>query len=218
MTFDQWIAYVFDHPVTKPEWYWENDDWEGSSAEIIAHLTRTFEECETALNPFSDAQAAQGLDFLVSNCLSGYMQELKEVKVPLGDRLRCVEAMATLFERYFAKRCTPHLSHLSMPEPGVSPLNGVCFLWWETLPLHGMVYHHSEHPDAAELDRKFLEVISRCLEIDSVACQESALLGLFEWSSYYHETTLFMDDFLRRDANIRHELKAYAVRLQTCSL
>jgi|SRR5579871_3551479 len=212
LNFDQWIARFFDQPIaiergSFPE---DSDWWECPSADIVACLTRTFAECDTVLKPFSEVQVAQGLDFLVGG--SEYMQELKETRVPLPDRLRCIEAMGTLFENCFAKRCTPHLSHLD--EPGASPLNGVCYMWWEILPLHGMVHHAPEHPDGAALDRKILDVISRCLEIDSEPCQESALLGLLNWSPYYAETTTIINDFLSRHPNIRPELRTWAIRMR----
>jgi hypothetical protein len=63
MTFDEWIASIFDQPVTQPEWYWDCDDgfWDGPAITIVEYMTRLFMEANTALKPFSDAQAAQGL-------------------------------------------------------------------------------------------------------------------------------------------------------------
>src|SRR5262245_52046329 len=135
ISFDQWITHIFDHPVTDPPWhrpmdiaawsdadvvayqiYWSEHDV--SDTDLIAYLTRLFEECDTILQPFSDAQASQGLWLLLHE---DYFQALKETDVSLLDRLRCINAMETLFEKCFARRCSPHLSHLD--EPGINPLN-----------------------------------------------------------------------------------------------
>src|SRR6266571_1003047 len=55
-----------------------------------------------------------------------------EQKITLGDRVRCVEAVASLFAQLFVPRCTPHLSHLGETEAG--SLNGVCHMWWDGFP------------------------------------------------------------------------------------
>ena len=111
------------------------EDGEGliPSSEIIAYTTRLFEESETILQPFSDGQLNEGLLFLVSR--SGYMREIRENRVPLSDRLRCIQAMSILFERCFALRLSPDHSH----SEDSNPLHSVCWAWWDVLPLHGLV-------------------------------------------------------------------------------
>ena len=180
ISFDQWIAHVFDHPVSEPAWYFDmtSDYWKGqpADADIVDYLTRTFEECDTVLRSFSDAQVSQGLNYVLSACLSEYAFTLLETEVPLVDRLRCIDAMATLFERYFAVRCSAHLSHLDVettPED-VGPLNAICYMWWEVLPMHGLIEHRPEHPDAETLDRAIIAAQRRILKLDSIACQDKA--------------------------------------------
>lgn len=55
--FDGWVAWVFDHPVTEPEWYQgENvERWTSSSVITIDYITRLFEAAPTYLCVFSDA-------------------------------------------------------------------------------------------------------------------------------------------------------------------
>ena len=206
ISFDQWIAYVFDHPVTNRQWHFDmtSDYWDGPPADIVVYLTRTFEECETVFWPFSDAQVAQGLNFLISPSCSDFAFTLLETDVSLVDRLHCIDAMATLFERYFALRCSPHLSRLDVaatPED-VSPLNGICYMWWDVLPLHGLIKHRPEHPDAEVLDRAIMVVLRRILMLDSVACQESALFGLAFWTMYYPEIDEVIDEFIAHHGDL----------------
>jgi hypothetical protein len=111
--FDAWMRCVFDHPVTEPAWHKneEADPWDHSSpVENIALLTRLFEECDRVLHPYSDAQVAQGLDYLTGRDKLDYLVDLRDTEVPLADRLRCIEAMGDLFQRCFAVRCSPHLT------------------------------------------------------------------------------------------------------------
>ncbi len=198
-TFDDWVLYTFDHTVTEPVWhcYPCSDYWESSPAEDITFLTRLFEECDTVFSPYSDAQIAQGLDYLMGrgNCDCGF--ELLNTDVPLSDRLRCIEAMVTLFERCFAVRCSPYLCYSTLRDPTkeYNPLNGRCCIWWDMLPLHGLVEHRPEHPDAAALDNAILAVLSRILKLDSIACQESAVFGLAEWKIYYPEAQEMIYEF-----------------------
>jgi hypothetical protein len=208
ISFDQWIRYVFDHPVTNPitELGWShNMDAVLLEAlfrsirpeDVIAYLTRTFEECDTVLSPFSDAQVNQGLHFLVS-AESDYMHDLKDTDVNLPDRLRCIHAMATLFERCFARRLpSDQPSH-----EGTNPLHQVCYIWWDALPLHYLSY---KHPDEDELDRAIVTVLRRILELDSVACQESALFTLADWQTY-PEVSENISDFLDRKPSILEKL------------
>lgn len=219
ISFDQWIAYIFDHPVTDPAWHFDvdSDYWDGPPANIVAHLTRTFEECDTVLRSFSDSQVVEGFYFLISPACSNYAFTLLDSDVPLADRLHCIEAMVTLFERYFAVRCSPHLSHVigagAIPDD-LSRLNEICYFWWELLPLHGLVKHQSEHPDAVKLDLAIIAALRRILALDSIACQESALFGLTNCALYYPEVHKEIVEFTARHRNPWERFKL-AVR-KTC--
>lgn len=185
MTFDEWIASIFDHPVTEPGrgWNGESTFWEGPDATIVEYMTRLFAEADAVLNPFSDAQAAQGLWAMVSQDVSPYPLLLTERAVPIRARVDCIEAMDSLFGRFFARRCSPHLSHLDTAAgtpANACPLNGVCYIWWDVIPLGGLC-----HEDWAAIQRAMRLVIRHCLESDSVACQESAILGLMSWSASF---------------------------------
>ena len=214
MNFDEWINFIFDHSVTEPAWYWDaSDEWDGhdlSEAQTVEYLTELFERAGTLLEPFSDAQPNQGLMMLVSGSYSDCMHSLRDQEVPLPDRLRGIQAMESLFEQCFALRCSPFLSHLD--EPGVNPLNAVCYMWWDVIPIHGLAYHCPELADSVALDQACLAVMQKILKMDSVACQESALHGLGHWKSYYADPTNFITDFLKRHRKIRAELKEYALR------
>ena len=57
-TFEQWLEFVFNNPVRKREWYWDEDfdsRWEAlelTDALIVQHMTRLFlEPAHPALGP-----------------------------------------------------------------------------------------------------------------------------------------------------------------------
>ena len=136
MKFDEWVTFIFDHPITNPAWHWDaNLLWPELDLHLdVAYITQVFAEPDRILKPFSDAQVNQGLYLLLNE---DYMFSLREQTVPLAERLRGIRSMEALFAKCFAVRCSPHLSHLD--ESGANPLNAVCYMWWDALPIHGLI-------------------------------------------------------------------------------
>lgn len=129
LSFEQWVTFVFDHPVPDPgvpNWYHADDDdsqwWDPSDdpETTVAYLTMLFEQAPSVLAPFSDAQVMQGLWFLVHNACSDHMLALLDTGVPWSERKRCIFSMFILFERFFAPRCSAHLSHADTLETDTS--------------------------------------------------------------------------------------------------
>jgi hypothetical protein len=116
LSFEEWIEHAFSREVhiQQAAWYFDpnQDWWDPKPVEAVAYLTRLFEDPERTLCWFSDDQIAQGLTYLVGTSASGDNGWLSAMEVPVEARVRCVEAIGKLFDRLFAPRCTPHLSHL----------------------------------------------------------------------------------------------------------
>ncbi len=206
LSFAEWIRYIFDHPVTEPAWYWDADAncAELEPQHVITHATKLFQNSVELLTPYTDAQTNQGLWFLVGECTSP-LYALTEISIPLEQRVQCIRSMSTVFEEFFAVRCTPHLSHLD--EAGAGALNPVCYMWWDILPLVGQ----PEDTARREIDEACLSVMETTLQLPSVACQESALHGLGHWGhSYQHQCQSIITAFVDHHRNLRPELKRYA--------
>jgi len=170
---------------------------------LVAHTTRLFQASGDDLLAYADDQVNQGLWFLVST--SEELFALRDAEVPLGERVACIRSMSTLFERVFATRCTPHLSHRS--EAGASALNLVCYMWWDILPLCG----RPKDPASSPMDSACLDAMERSLALPSVACQESALHGLGHWALYYPERcSKAVDTFLDAQPQLPVALVKYA--------
>jgi hypothetical protein len=228
LPFETWVTFVFDHPapdsdtptgmrksevVISHPWYLERDrDWWNPSRQpevTVAYLTNLFENVPHTLASFSDAQVKEGLWFLLSPACSDHLLTLLNPAVAWSVRKRCIDSIFTLFERFLALRCSPHLSHLD--EPGANPLNAVCYMWWDLLPVAGK----PDDPTRKQIDEAFLDVMRRSLELASDACRESALHGLGHWHLEYPTAVeTIITQFLKRHSALRSELKAYALAAQ----
>lgn len=202
LSYEQWIEHVFSHEVRKYRnaWYFDLGcaAWEGPADVTVDFLTRLFEDPEPALAYFSDAQIAQGFHYLIDSGAGGVVMALGDEAVPLAERERCVRSIRSLFARLFAPKCTPHLSHLD--EPGAGEINGVCYMWWDIFAAGGL-----------DLTPAYLAAMEGILDLDSIACRESALHGLGHWAAYdARAVEAIVDRFLRRYPGLRAELVTYA--------
>jgi len=210
LTFEEWIIFTFDHSVEeiKLAWHWDPDAdwWAGPAAVTVEYLTQAFENASQVFQPFSDAQLNQGLWYIVSNACSNHMFALMDTSVPWPARQRCIRSFHALYEGCVLPRCTPHLSHID--EPGASPLNLVCYMWWDIIPLYG----DPKDPAHKEMDQAILEVMASTLRIESIPCQESALHGLGHWARLYPgQVTGIIDRFLNAHHALPDALKSYAM-------
>jgi hypothetical protein len=207
LPFEQWLKFIFDHPVGDPQWYFDLEApfWDAPAEITVDYISKFFENPNPFLKDYTDAQLNQGFWYLVSNGCSDMMFALTEPAVPLAQRLRCLSSFQLIFERVFAVRCSPHLSHCN--EPGAGPLNRVCYMWWDLLPLGGQPSVSSEKP----MDCAALEVMANTLALPSIACQESALHGLGHWHfAYPAEVGKIIDHFLTENPTRCRELMTYA--------
>lgn len=204
----EWIAHVFDHAVSDPAWHWGEDApaWEGSAADTAVCVAETFERAGELLARFTDAQLNQGFWYLASASCSDFMFCLTHESVPEALRLRALRSFVPLFEQVMARRCSAHLSHLD--EQPANPLNSVCYMWWDILPVHG----EPDRPERAAFDAEVLQVLGRLLKIPHDACRESALHGLGEWQIYDASAADLVEAFLEETSGLRPELVAYALR------
>jgi len=146
-----------------------------------------------------------GLNYLISPGLGEHMLCLGDGSIPLGDRLRCLRSCESLFRMLLLPCCSSHLSHRD--EPGRSPLNGVCYMWWDIMPVDGGAVVE----DRCALQLAALDIMANILQFDSLACQESALHGLGHWHGVFpRQVESLIDAFLAIHAHARPELLIYA--------
>jgi hypothetical protein len=206
------IAYIFDHPVANPEWYWSEDapKWPGTREDTLVLIAQTFERGGELLACFPDEQLNQGFWFLAGDAPQNFMHTLADPKIPLAARLRALKSLVHLFEQVMAKRCSSHLSHLD--EQPANQLNSACYMWWDLLWHQLQVDDRPEEPARAQFDAEVLLTLSRLLAIPHDACRESALHGIGHWARRNPHAGKIVDEFLSGTSSLRPELIAYAER------
>jgi hypothetical protein len=205
-----WIAYVFDHAVTEPEWYSSagasDEEWPDAPVVIVTHIAETFEHGRELLSRFSDEQLNQGFWFLFGNSKPDFMFALLDEKIPVAIRLRALRSFVPLFEQVMAARCSPHLSYLD--EQPANPLNSSCYMWFDEL----LDRFSPQELERAQLDAELLVTLRRILDIPHDACRESALHGIGHWVGRYPQLADTVDEFLSNACSLRPELITYAER------
>jgi hypothetical protein len=131
---------------------------------------------------------------------------LIDASLPEAARLDCLRAMKHLFAELFFTRCTNLPSHGQDEDAALSPLNAICYMWWDVMPIHG----EPNDPRRKTFDMAVLVLLRDILGIGSFACQESALHGLGHWSYYYRVRVRNIIEAYLGDAPENAVLGAYA--------
>jgi hypothetical protein len=207
-TFEQWVDGIFDHPVGKPEWFWDldADTCEEDDETNVDYLARLFADSGRLLRRFHDAQVNQGLNMIVSNSCSDHAFSIVGGDAPWPARRRAIRAIFDVYAGCFANRCAEGLSHC---KEVANPLNSICYMWWDVFPAWGDPGDPSQSDEAGE----YLGVMERCLSLTHHACLEGALHGLGHWQLIFPERVEpIIERFLRERNDLRPELVAYARR------
>lgn len=214
ITFEEWIKFIFDHPENEGKWYnrVDRDEWNTRARPLLSvkYMTTLFANAGTVLSQFSNLQLQHGLWFIADVSTSDHTVVLfnLENEVLLIDRVNCIHSILTLYTEIFAPRCSEYLSH---QEPTHNPLNLVCYMWWDLLSAH----YAANQPVRREMDDACFHVMNKILELESLACLESAIHGLGHWQRYYREKVKeIVDKFLNRNPDIDPNLREYALAAQ----
>lgn len=210
----EWIDHIFDHPVLDTAWWWHDvgsdhrQEWnyEANPALTLSFLTNLFEDPSGLIGRFTRAQIDQGLNYLVSGSCSNYFFVLLNVDLPLQDRLRCLAALSSLYEKLMAPLYGNDLGHLQFgPEPDHPTF--ACYMFWDVIPLYGGM----DHPDRDPINEAVLKVFEKTLALKSEACLESVLHGLGHWHHDLPEKAeAIVRRFLKDRRDISKALRSYA--------
>lgn len=210
ITYEEWIRYVFDHPILQLEWYFLDEGspyygyWneDANPARTLSFLTKLFEEPEGLITRFNRAEINQGMHFLVSTSCSNHMFALTDESLPWEDRKRCFNAMIPLFTKLMAPVFGDDVEY------GLLEVNdnSACFMWWDVIPLSG----NMDHPDGERINEVGLHVLEQILNIKAESCMESAIHGLGHWHHEFPEQVReLIEKFLTR-TDISDGLRWYA--------
>lgn len=201
-SFEEWRDIVFRGDPEKIDPWWsslEGDQWDQPN-HVVDYLTRLCGDPVPALDGLTDVQINKGLSHLV-----GTWSHLYSTRVTTERSVACISAIYHLYERVFAPRCAPILSHLN--EPGGNDLNGICYMWWDEIAIHVKRWDRERR----EMDQAMINVMRRTLALPNVACQESALHGLgHNIRGYRDQVGGIIDEYLAANPGLRPELRLYA--------
>jgi GTP-binding protein len=219
-TFDEWLKWVFDHPVAgdkeKEWWFGEPDADEGGRwldrppIPALTFVTKLFENPLAHLSRYSDAQIDQGLWFIVHGANSKHLKWLIDGRVDFGLRRRCIRSIENLSRDMFA-RCSDD------PLRGDQPLDSICGMLWDLVVTDACHLQHntdgtySEVRDP-EIDKEFARTLSRILKLPSVACQRSALHGLGHLVRHAALGCEIVEQYLAEHPNLPSNLREYSLK------
>jgi len=157
VAFERWLEFVFNNPVRKRAWYWDEDfnsRWaalELTDTLIVRYMTRLFLDPE-ALKSYSLDQVEQGLWFLIGESSPGSSSEaLLRHEAMLADRVVCIRAITSFF-RTFVLTVTAG-DYDPNDVSNVSAVKTVCYMWWDIFPMRS--YMRIRVPGDLELPAKF---------------------------------------------------------------
>lgn len=214
ISYEEWVRYVFDHPVLDPPWWWQDpesgylQEWNDAAdpARTLSFLTRLFERPEGLLGRFTRRQIDQGLNFLVSNACSNHMYVLLDAKLPWEHRRQCFDAMISLYANLMAPVYEDDLGHVQRGPGDPERPTFACYMWWDVIPLYGGM----EHADRDRINDAVLHVFEQVLKLRAESCLESVLHGLGHWHLDVPERTEpIVRRFLSR-TDISPALRSYA--------
>jgi len=174
-TFEEWLAFVFDRPADKPEWYFDLDAprIECSDSETVEYIARMCTNAREVLAPFSDDQVGLGLNYIFNNVCSDVVFSLKSDSVSFDRRMSALRAIGILYRDCFNPRCAPALGSRSDPLAS-RPLNQICYMLWDISP----IAYWEDRPQERFAYEVIVDVMGEALQMSNIACVESALHGL----------------------------------------
>jgi hypothetical protein len=218
VTFDEWVKWVFDHPVPAKdakEWWWyhlpdadEGGRWLDRPPErALTFATKLFENPLAHLSCYSDAQIGEGIWFIVYRACSKHFEGLVDPGVDLGLQTRCIRSIENLSRDLFAPRCSDDVRWND-----TNPLDQTCYMLWDFVVTDAEWSTDGPYLTARdpEIDAEFLDTLSRILAMPSIACQQSALHGLGHLVKDAKLGADVIQQFLDDHQYLRDDLRRYA--------
>jgi hypothetical protein len=212
ISFEEWVRYVFDHPVIDPHWWWRDpesgyfQEWDelADTARTLSYITQLFEEPEGLIQRFTHPQIDQGILFLVSGSSSRHLSVFSDPRLPWAHRRRGIDAMVPFYEKLIAPVYQNDLGHCEGGPSDPNRPNWACYMWWDITSMYAGT-------DDAENDA-VLHVFEEVLKLKAESCLESVLHGLGHWYLCIPDRTEpIVRRFLQR-TDISPELRRYAER------
>lgn len=176
LSFDQFVAFFFDHPESEQFWYadarYALGEFAISSPVTVDHLIRLFSDFSAAISRYSPLQISHGIWAMFSPSFS-LIEVLWDSSVPLEKRTGCIRAMGKLFTDF-------------VPTHDAEPLQKCFYMWWHIVATgfwaHAGQFEAAEPsklgPEANTLLETMFGTLQQILEVPEPRTQGYALHGL----------------------------------------
>lgn len=171
LSFEQFIIFVFDHPVEDIQnaWYRGIDEWEWcDDSTVFEHLLRLFRNPAFLLERYTNEQLDQGFWFIKGPCCGFLENTLWNPDIPWSIRKELIDAMGDLYEKLFA----------------INSLDTSSNMWWHTLAndytsMDGSdIISRGMFPNDPIVQQAIFETLCRIIKLPSRDCQWAALHGM----------------------------------------
>lgn len=160
--YQQQLIYIFDRPVTQPEWFWDIDEYTDLFNPPLAtfiFVEQLLSDIKADLEPYSNEQVAHGLRYIFNNSCSDLSHHFKEAPVKPKRRVKALQSIFKLYRDIFEPRCAPLLlANSREPAPA---LESVCYMLWDVTPLSTWI---KMEPD--QVPEPNPELMKKVLELD----------------------------------------------------
>ncbi|MBI1215900.1 MAG: hypothetical protein GC185_08800 [Alphaproteobacteria bacterium] len=119
ISYEEWLDFVFDHPVTDILFAWHNDEaWGYTCPEVMAvsYMTRMFKSSAGLTEKYTIGQIDQGLWFIPGP--NGFLRFVVSDAVQFQQKKECIEAIGSLFDDLLCKNAN---------------LNVAGYMWWDSV-------------------------------------------------------------------------------------
>lgn len=200
VSFDEWVAAVFDPDATDP---WPPPEQE------LAYATRLFSDPVAVLDGYTDEEVGIGIWSVLDSGAAATTLSFGDTSLPLDERIGGVRAITTLYRDVFAVRCAERLGHLEEQE---GRLEMACYMFWDIAAFGGTPGERAGNL----LEDAVLDVLDLALRLPHAACQESAIHGLGHRVTRHPERApAILDRWLRSGMCRDDRLVAYANAART---
>lgn len=159
--YQQQLTYIFDRPISKPEWYWDINEYTDLFDPPLAtfvFLEKLLSNIKTDLEPYSNDQIAHGLNYIFNNSCSDLSHYFKEAPVKPKRKVKALTSIFNLYRDVFEPRCSKIL--LANSREPAPELESVCYMFWDVTPLSTWLQMKpGQIPEPnPELMKKFMEL------------------------------------------------------------
>jgi hypothetical protein len=203
----EFTQYLYDRPIEGIEWYFDDghEDLDLPKSQLVQLATWAFENAGLAAKQFKEKQVCMGLRYLINPSCGPIPYLYLDTSVEFAVRSSAIHGMQQVFRNLFARMdngCGVYRGSGGVP----LSYRETCYMWWDMFPRHGV----PRRSDLEDIDAVICQTMSSILNIDNVACQESALHGLGHWfSSRPDEVVGAIESFL---PHAPPELRDYAIQ------